>query len=69
MGFFDLYRRPKPESTDDEVEEKLEPLPRISMSELWPPTPRVKILYFGIFMVVINIILIAAVVIAIVRYS
>ena len=59
MGFLDLYRSPKPEKTDeDDVEEKLEPLPRITMSELWPPSPRVKILYFGLGILLFNLMLV-----------
>lgn len=51
MGLLDLYRRPKPEPKQPEEEaddEKPEPLPRITMSELWPPSPRVKMLYIGV---------------------
>lgn len=61
MGFFDLYRIRKPESDehelDDEQEEELEPLPKLSLSEFWPPSPRVKMLYIGMIFVVINLLL------------
>lgn len=60
MGLLDIYglRRTKrdPEVVD-EPEEKLEPLPKISMSELWPPSPRVKLLYIGLGFGLLNFIL------------
>lgn len=62
MGLLDLYRTRKPEEPEQEVEgaeeEKPEPLPRISMSELWPPSPRVKLLYIGIGFFLFNLVLI-----------
>lgn len=58
MGFFDLYRIRKPQSDDKDLdedqEEELEPLPPLSLSEFWPPSPRVRILYIGMVFVVIN---------------
>ena len=59
MKLLDLYRRPKREKDEEEQtsEEELEPLPRISMTELWPPSPRVKILYIGIAFFLFNLLL------------
>lgn len=60
MGFLDLYglrRTPKTPPVDDPEEEKLEPLPKLSMSELWPPSPRVKLLYIGLGFGLLNFIL------------
>lgn len=61
MGFLDIYglrRTPKEPSVDEEPEEeKLEPLPKIGMDELWPPSPRVKILYIGLGFGLFNFIL------------
>lgn len=60
MGFLDLYRTPKPERDSEDVapeEEKPEPLPKISKEELWPPSPRVRILYIGIGFFLFNMIL------------
>lgn len=61
MGFLDLYRTRKPESTEpvegEEPEEELEPLPKISFTELWPPSPRVKLLYIGIGFFLFNAVL------------
>jgi hypothetical protein len=61
VGFLDLYRSPKPEKhlpvdgvSDEPEEEKREPLPRITMSELWPPSQRVKLLYIGLAFVLLN---------------
>lgn len=61
MGLLDLYRVPKPEKDrpvdgedDEEEEPKPEPLPRITVSELWPPSPRVKLLYVGLFFFLLN---------------
>lgn len=57
MRLLDLYRRPKreePEPEEQVEEEKPEPLPRITMSELWPPSPRVKLLYIGLGFFLIN---------------
>jgi hypothetical protein len=66
VGLLDLYRVRKPEDDrpveggDEDVEEepKPEPLPRITMSELWPPSPRVKMLYIGLAFFLINMLLI-----------
>ena len=60
MGLLDLYRSPKPPRDREitEEEEKPEPLPKISMSELWPPTPRVKLLYIGVGFFLFNLLLI-----------
>lgn len=59
MRLLDLYRSPKREETpgDEEPEEELEPLPRVSISELWPPSPRVKLLYIGIGFFLFNLLL------------
>lgn len=61
MGFLDLYRIRKPEKDDPELaeepEEELEPLPKLSLSEFWPPSPRVKLLYIGGAFAVFNAIL------------
>lgn len=61
MGLLDLYRVRKPEGDDqkldEEPEEKLEPLPKLSWSEFWPPSPRVKILYIGMAFGLLNAIL------------
>lgn len=60
MGLLDFYRSPKPEKhrdVDDDGEDAPEPLPRISVSELWPPSPRVKILYIGLGFFLFNLLL------------
>lgn len=62
MGLLDIYglrRNRKDKQVDEhtEKEAKLEPLPKISVSELWPPSPRVKLLYIGLGFVVFNFIL------------
>ena len=60
MGLLDLYRVRKPEEDrpvegdGNEEEEVQEPLPRITMSELWPPSPRVKLLYIGLGFFLLN---------------
>lgn len=65
MGLLNIYglrRTPKDQQVDDpeeDKEEKLEPLPKISMSELWPPSPRVKMLYIGLGFALFNILLLA----------
>ena len=62
MGLLDLYglRRNKNDQQEvDDPEEKLEPLPKISMSELWPPSPRVRLLYIGLGFGLLNFILLA----------
>lgn len=62
MGLLDIYglrRTPKDQQVEDEPEEELEPLPKISMSELWPPSPRVRLLYIGLGFGLINVILLA----------
>lgn len=62
MGLLDIYglRRSRKNKQVEEVpEEKLEPLPKISMSELWPPSPRVKMLYIGLGFALFNFILLA----------
>lgn len=63
MGLLDIYglrRTPKNQQVDEpEGEEQLEPLPKISMSELWPPSPRVKLLYIGLGFGFLNFILLA----------
>lgn len=61
MGLLDIYglrRTPKVEEVE-EPKEKLEPLPKLSMSELWPPSPRVKLLYIGLGFALFNILLLA----------
>lgn len=60
MGLLDFYRSPKPEKHRDvggDGEDAPEPLPPVSFSELWPPTPRVKILYIGIAFFLFNLLL------------
>lgn len=60
MGLLDIYglrRTPKIDPVVEPEEEQLEPLPKISMSELWPPSPRVKLLYIGLGFGVFNFIL------------
>lgn len=61
MGLLDIYglrRTPKDQPVEPEAdEEKLEPLPKISMDELWPPSPRVKLLYIGLGFGLFNFIL------------
>ena len=59
MGLLDLYRSPKREKAEEpeQQEEELEPLPRISVSELWPPSPRVKLLYIGVGFFLFNLML------------
>ena len=62
MGLLDIYglRRTKnDQQVEEEPEEKLEPLPKISMSELWPPSPRVKLLYIGLGFGLFNFVLLA----------
>lgn len=62
MGLLDIYglrRTPKDQQVEEEPEEELEPLPKISMSELWPPSPRVRLLYIGLGFGLINVILLA----------
>ena len=62
MGLLDIYglrRTKKDQQVADEPEEVLEPLPKISMSELWPPSPRVKLLYIGLGFALLNLILLA----------
>lgn len=62
MGLLDLYglRRNKRDQQElGDSTEKLEPLPKISMSELWPPSPRVKMLYIGLGFGLLNFILLA----------
>ena len=61
MGLLNIYglrRNKKDKDVEDETAtEKLEPLPKISMSELWPPSPRVKLLYIGFGFAAFNFIL------------
>ncbi|MCO5217730.1 MAG: hypothetical protein M9953_08115 [Thermomicrobiales bacterium] len=61
MGLLDIYglrRTPKDKQVKQaEEEEKLEPLPKIGMDELWPPSPRVKLLYIGLGFGLFNFIL------------
>ncbi len=65
MGLLDIYglrRTPKNQEVDESEEaeeEKLEPLPKIGMDELWPPSPRVKLLYIGLGFGLFNFILLA----------
>lgn len=58
MGLLDLYRTKKPKGTEpvegEDPEEMLEPLPKISLTELWPPSPRVKMLYIGLGFALLN---------------
>jgi hypothetical protein len=62
VGVLDLYRTKKPENAEpvegEEPEEVLEPLPKISMAELWPPSPRVKMLYIGLGFFLFNLLLV-----------
>jgi hypothetical protein len=65
VGLLDLYRSPKPDKdrpvdgeAEEEVEPEPEPLPRITTSELWPPSPRVKMLYIGLIFFLVNMLLI-----------
>ena len=59
MRLLDLYRSPKrdKDDKDDVPEEEPEPLPRIAMAELWPPSPRVRLLYIGIGFFLFNLLL------------
>lgn len=60
MGLLDIYGLRRNKKTDQKVDdkkEKLEPLPKISMSELWPPSPRVRLLYIGLGFGVLNLVL------------
>lgn len=62
MGLLDFYRVRKPETDesaaiDEEPEEELESLPKLSLSEFWPPSPRVKLLYIGMMFALINLVL------------
>ena len=62
MGLLDLYgirRNKKDKQEIVEPEEKLEPLPKISMSELWPPSPRARLLYIGLGFGLLNFVLLA----------
>lgn len=62
MGLLDIYglrRTKKDQQVEEEPGEELEPLPKISMSELWPPSPRVKLLYIGLGFGLFNFILLA----------
>lgn len=62
MGLLDIYglrRTKKDQQVEEEPEEELEPLPKISMSELWPPSPRVKLLYIGLGFGLFNFVLLA----------
>ena len=42
---------------EEKREETPEPLPRLSVSELWPPSPRVKLLYIGAGFFLFNLLL------------
>lgn len=62
MGFFDLYRYRKPEDVGPEVnagekDEDLEPLPKLTLAEFWPPSPRVKLLLIGLGFFLFNMML------------
>lgn len=62
MGLLDIYglrRTKKDQQLEGKPEEELEPLPKLSMSELWPPSPRVKVLYVGLGFALLNLILLA----------
>ena len=62
MGLLDIYglrRTKKDQKIAEEPEEELEPLPKLSMSELWPPSPRVRLLYIGLGFALLNVILLA----------
>lgn len=65
MGFLDLYRIRKPKDTGEELEdtseEELEPLPKLSLAEMWPPSPRVKMLYIALAFVLGNLLLMCVV--------
>jgi len=60
VGFFDLYRIRKPQGPEpgvdgEEPEEELEPLPKLELSEFWPPSPRVRMLYIGLGFFLFNL--------------
>jgi hypothetical protein len=59
MRLLDLYRSHKrdKDADGDVPEEKPEPLPRVSITELWPPSPRVKMLYIGLGFFLFNLLL------------
>lgn len=62
MGFFDLYRYGKRQDSESEVdgaesEKELEPLPKLTLSEFWPPSPRVKPLLIGMGFFMLNFLL------------
>lgn len=62
MGLLDIYGLRRAKKSDQSIEEeaeKLEPLPKISRDELWPPSPRVKLLYIGLGFGLFNVLLLA----------
>jgi hypothetical protein len=62
VGFFDLYRSRMPQGSEPEVdgaeqENELEPLSKLTLSEFWPPSPRVKPLLIGMGFFMLNFLL------------
>lgn len=72
MGLLDRFRIRQfvpSREVDEEREEELEPLPPLSWGELWPPTPRVKILYIGIGFFLFNLLLLCIFVVVVTTHS
>lgn len=72
MGLLDRFRFRQfvpSREVDEEREEELEPLPPLSWGELWPPTPRVKILYIGIGFFLFNLLLLCIFVVVVTTHS
>lgn len=59
MGFLDFYRYRKSDDAEPEVveDEELEPLPKLTLAEFWPPSPRVKLLLIGLAFFLFNMLL------------
>lgn len=71
MGLLDIYGLRRNKKDKQEVvdsKRQVEPLPKISMSELWPPSPRVKLLYIGLGFAALNILLLVIWVIVLVAF-